>query len=130
MAIPVNQIGTQAFIDIVGEVQADGIIVQDITRPFVDGVGFRRIARRGKPSTLRCVVDLPAPIGLADNFKESYLALQGTVVSIIQRDVVRGNYLILSAFVDDIRRVETPVGGLIAGNFFTTVTFVVIFAGL
>ncbi len=130
MAIPINRIGAQDFLDIEGEVQPQGQRVEDITRRFVDGVGFRKTATRGVPSTLRAFIDLPGPAATADAFKDSYLSLQGTVVSIIQRDVSRGNYLILSVTIDDIRRVETPVGGVIGGFYPTIVTFEVIYAGL
>ncbi len=129
MAIPVNSIGVQVFIELEGEVIPKGLVLENISRPFVDGIAYRERATRGDPFELFGTRDATT-IADAEAFKETYKALIGTFVDVVQRDFTSGTMLVIEAVVTDIFRVETPVGGIVAGNYLVFSRFLLQFGGL
>lgn len=114
MPIVWDQISTEPFISLEGDLDPDGLMVEEITRPGVAGVAFRELAKRGSPSRLVGTVAV-ASSTVADLLMTTYKSFQGTLVSITLREVVRTNYIVLDVRILDRFEVATPVGGPVSG---------------
>jgi len=86
--------------------------VEEITRPGVDGVAFRRIGKRGIPFRMQSVTDVSSSYN-AQNHINACKALQGTVIDI--EDATGrtwSNYIVLRAQPTNTQKVTGASGGL------------------
>lgn len=128
MALPTCSIGAQSFIRIDGVIPKKIQTLSNVTRPQVDGVAYRVNGIQSPVGQLTAVVDISTAAS-AEGLRASYAALVGTVVSIVRESQSHSNYLILNAEVTDIVFVQTPVGGLGAGDHIVTSRFDVQYVG-
>lgn len=89
--------------------------LENITRPHVDGIAFRKIGKRGRPVEVVTVVDVASGSAAKTEF-ENYEALQGTLITVVD-DAANSwaNVAVLSVHRAGIRAVTTPVGGVRGG---------------
>lgn len=59
--------------------------LQDITRPGVDGIAYRKVGKRGRPFTMESVVDV-ANAAAVTTAIANYKALQGTLVTVVENN--------------------------------------------
>jgi len=91
--------------------------VQDITRPHVHGIAFRKTGKRGRRVTIRTAVDLGSEAACETEF-EAYTDMCGTLVDV---EDVAGN-TIANVMVHDVRRIRIKahlgaVGGINGGDW-------------
>lgn len=110
-------IGAYNFVTLKGEINpGSGHQMEEITRPGVDGVAFRRIGRRGFPFKVQSMVDV-ATDSAAAALLSSYKALQGTVVSLTdETGQVWNNIVVLNVRPAGRKYVVAKSGGLDAGQ--------------
>lgn len=128
MAHTWDKIGSLEFIELQGDLSEPGIEVEEITRPWVDGVAFRRMGTRGRPMQLRGLVDV-ANAAAADALLDTYKALQGTLVTIRMKTVNRANYIVLNVEILGRRKVSTVSGGTTSGVWLVESGWTVQYAG-
>lgn len=76
MAIAINQIGSFRFIRLEGPPLAEGMDVERIERPGVDGIALLRLGVHDKPTRYVSTVDV-ASVAAGWQLYEQYKALQG-----------------------------------------------------
>lgn len=110
-------IGGLTFFSVMGPPDLPGMEVQEIKRPSVDGVAFRRVGRRARPFVLTAKVDLAAAANVL-NSMQAQKALQGTVVGFTD-DLGNDYSFFLVRFVDVLQpqRVKMASGGLLSPGF-------------
>ena len=91
-----SSIGEHRFLQLTGAINpGGGEQLEDITRPGIDGVAWRRIGKRGIPFQLRSVVNLSS----ADKVQTqliSYQQTQGQIVNIVDQHALSWDgYLVL-----------------------------------
>ena len=115
MAITFDAIGAQNFDRLEGDLSAQGMQVEEITRPGVRGRAFRELEKRGEPVTLSGIVCVSSQ-ALADALLDSYKAYQGTVKSVTKTGITRTNFLVLNVEVTERKNTSTRVGGVLGGS--------------
>jgi len=121
--VAANRLGSEDFIRISGGVDVPGERTQEISRPRVDGVALRKVGKRGRPFSMRSVVDVLTAGATADA-ADAYAKMMGTIVSLYDglgnqwtelavRDVV----------VDTPRRMRNGVGGVNGGSYIVRATW-------
>jgi len=110
MAITWPQIGSQYFVELLGDLEPQGKTLEEITRAGVDGVAFRELGDRGQKSQLlgAAIVETSAA---AKTLLSTYKGMIGSTVSIIQAEQTSTNYLILDVGDFVRKQIATPVGG-------------------
>ncbi len=94
----------------------DGEQVEEITRPGVDGIAFRRIGKRGFPFRLQTTLDVESS-AQAKAHIISCKSLQGSVVNFTDGvGQTWNNYIVLRVTHTETRRIQTAVGGLSGSN--------------
>lgn len=122
MAFP--QIGGIDVINILGEdVEDPQHDYETITREEIDGVAFREKAKHGRKIVLFAQRDTENPVTM----KASFLALIGTFVTIkfpcgTQTDQVFVHH---GTGIQEIKKLDTPVGGVETGHYMMKARFVV-----
>ena len=104
-------IGDKTFTILNGQIQEFAESVEDITRPGVNGVGFRKIGQRSDPFTMESWVDV-ASAAAAESLYTDYLAIVGTVIDIeTQQGETRENFIVIECV--RVLQKQTPriVGG-------------------
>jgi len=76
MPLPENRIGSFQFISLMGQPTDRAYEIEVITRKGVDGIAASRTGKRGKPFTLRSMVDAPDK-AQARSYVRQYRALIG-----------------------------------------------------
>lgn len=103
-------IGGISFVTLKGGIQDFGEMVQTITRPGVDGVGFRKTGQRSDPFVLASMVDYSSAAAAQTGY-ESYKDKQGTLVSITDElGVSHSNFM-----VHKVERVSCRYAKVIGG---------------
>ncbi|MBN46294.1 MULTISPECIES: hypothetical protein [unclassified Methylophaga] len=101
------------FVTLTGDMNpGTGHQVEELSRPGVDGVSYRRIGRRGLPFQMKSVRDV---INIADayNLVHSYKDLQGQIIDIFdERGVDWYNIMVLRCQPRAPRYVDAMAGGL------------------
>lgn len=119
MALPTCSIGAQSFIRIDGVIPKKQQTLSNVTRPQVDGVAYRKDGIQSPVGQIEGRVDVSSA-ATAEALRASYASMVGTVVTVTRETQSHSNYLILNAEVTDILYVQTPVGGLNAGDHLVT----------
>lgn len=118
-------IGSEDFITMEGTLNHLGEVVQDISRPGIDGHAARKLGRKAAEATVRTFRDVE-DAAAAKARSLTYLNLRGSVVAVIDG---LGNFwtnvLIQDVRVDPPQRTVNPVGGLEAspGKFVVPATW-------
>lgn len=101
------------FVTLTGDINPGiGQQLQELTRPGVDGVAYRRIGRRGVPFQLKSTRDV-ATIVDAYNLVHFYKELQGEIIDMRdEREVEWFNVVVLRCEVKRPRFVSGMAGGL------------------
>lgn len=103
---------------------ATGEKLQDITRPGVDGVAYRKVGKRASRTQLTTIVDLAS--GNVETEIDEYKALEGTLVTIVdEAGITWSNVAVLMVRPLPIRRVASSVGGINGGTRILTCQWVV-----
>jgi hypothetical protein len=110
-----DQIGSQVFFKLEGGIVGPSVTLQDVTRVGVNGVAFRQTGSRGKPFTLRGVIDV-ANVGVAEAVRATYESLIGSIVSITKSGVTWAEYIVLDVTIENPQPLISAVGGVSAGN--------------
>lgn len=108
--------GPFTFITLKGEIQSLAKVVDDVTRPGVDGHAYRENAKRGRIYEmvgLRDYLDNAAAVAeYAD-----LMALQGTIVTVIDdRGATAQNVMVLEVERLALEPMLKSVGGLVANS--------------
>lgn len=113
MALTIPSIGGQPFVTLKGMPDpATGETLEDITRPNVDGVSFRKKGKRSKVFTVNTTADVDVLV-LQDTMYD-YKDLQGTIVTVVdENDLDWENVLVLEVRLSRSKAIKTVVGGLI-----------------
>lgn len=78
-----NSAATYAFITLRGQVQPLRLMVEDITRPGVNGHAFREMARHGDPFELTGVTDVNSLADAKTAFDAMVSAWSGRLVNVV-----------------------------------------------
>lgn len=113
-----NMVGALQFLTVRRPTAPPAEVPEDITRPNVDGVAFRKTGRRGDSYLLVATVDLVDSAAVKARIDDS-MNLCGTLVTIVD-DIRDGSgngtswtlQLIQAARVASANRVESAVGGI------------------
>ncbi len=126
-----NMVGALQFLTVRRPTAPPAEEPEDITRPNVDGVAFRKTGKRGDHYQLLATVDLVDSAAVKARIDAS-MDLCGTVVTVID-DIRDGggngtswtNQLVMGARVVNANRVESAVGGLggTASKFILVIEF-------
>lgn len=117
------------FVRIDGELQGTGVSVEDITRPYTDGVAFRKIAIRPAPEEIICGRDLTNYSDL-ETLRGNCKDLQGELVTIQKAGISYSNRLVLDAEIVSSQGGAIGVGGIVGGRIWVNVRFRLIYAGV
>ena len=100
-----------------GIVPGTGENLQDITRPRVDGVGLRKLGKKGRPFSVTTFADMDTAAE-TKTVMESYKAKQGTLVTVVD-DMGQSftNVAVLDVTPNPPTRGLTASGGLTAGEY-------------
>lgn len=128
MPLPTCSVGAQSFIRIDGTIPKAQQTLENVTRPQVDGVAYRKNGIASPVGQIVGVVDVDTA-ATAEALRASYAALVGTVVTIVRESQSHSNYLVLDAEVLSIDYVGTAVGGLTAGDHLVTARFDIQYVG-
>lgn len=91
-----------------------GETVEEITRPGVSGHAFLRLGARGRPYALRGTLFV-ATAADADTFRAACLALQGTLVSVVDdAGETHAGQMCLVARPGRLRAVSSALGTVVA----------------
>ena len=104
-------IGDQSFVVLNGQIQNFSETLDDVTRPHVDGVAFRKVGLRSMPFNMTSIADV-ADAAAADTLYNSYQADVGDVVDVTdQLGESHTNFIILKCV--RVAQKESPriVGG-------------------
>ena len=110
-------IGTFDFISLKGGViPGSGEQVEEITRPNVDGVAYRKIGKRGEPFEMESLVDV-LDAAAAKTLLTNYKALQGTLQNLELEDgSIYSNVIVLNIRETGRQVVTNSIGGLVANS--------------
>lgn len=111
-------IGAYTVIDVQGGINpGTGDQLEEITRPGVNGVAYRKLGKRGLPFQLRVLVDAANAAGARTkiiNFK----AMQGTSVTIVDNDGNSWpNAVALNVRHLRTQKIENAVGAVDGGEY-------------
>lgn len=115
MAITWDQIGSEYFIALAGELDPIKATLREITRPSVDGRAFRQEGDRSTIFELRGIRDV-ASGSAADTLITTYKAMIGSTVSIVLRGQTRANYLVVDVETVSRKAVTSSAGGVGVGT--------------
>lgn len=109
-------INTIPFVTLKGQVQRAGLVVEDVTRPGVDGHAYRELARMGKPFEMIGMRDC-LTFTTANAVYDALLLMQGTLVPVTDDyGAVFTGVMLLEVEKLELRPIRTPVGGVEAGS--------------
>jgi hypothetical protein len=110
-------IGGFEFITLKGEIDlGNGMQVEDVSRPGVNGVAFRLLQRRGEPFRLASTVDV-ANLAAANTLLLDYKEMQGTLQDVEdEHGTVWSNLMVLSVRTRQRQYTVGKSGGLVVGN--------------
>lgn len=117
-----SSIGGESFISKEGpSILLPLTVVENITRPRVDGHAWRDMAKKSAPVTWMTDVDSDDP-----NVSQTvYQNMQGTLVSVIDDDGrVTNNVMVISVQILEKKRLLNSVGGITAGLWMLRVQWV------
>jgi hypothetical protein len=105
------------WISLRGEVEPLGMVLEDVTRPGVNGQAYRQVGQRGQAFEMVGVADY-ASLAAANTAYASLKALVGSPGSIIDDYAITSslNIILLDVRRLGIRPVRSAVGGLLAGS--------------
>ena len=105
-------VGSEQFISVVAEAADPAEMVEEITRPHVDGVALKRTGKRGVPFRVVAVRDVDTQANLEDSLA-AYSAMQGTIVTVVNNQgISRQNVAVLRVPPAQIEDMGTAVGGI------------------
>ena len=100
------------FISLKGHLNPSGQLVQDITRPGIDGVAFRLQGLRNEPQEMISIEPLSS-ILVKTTRMDRYRALQGKPVRVTDDFDQDFNAVVLRADFSDLKPLIKSVGGLV-----------------
>ena len=110
--------GAQSFIRMGGEINPLGQTVQRITRAQVDGVAFRKMGKRARPSRLLTMQDIAAGAGAVQTrlaLYKTYIGLLATIVDDLGDSTT--NVMVINVLpVISAKLTGAVAGGTLAGS--------------
>ncbi|MCO6456791.1 MAG: hypothetical protein J5I93_15945, partial [Pirellulaceae bacterium] len=107
-----GKIGDQYFTALEGPMDPTGVQLMEITRPGVNGVAYKQLGSRGRPSQLRGLA-LVSSQSAAATLITTYKSLIGTTVTIVHRGQNWTPFLVLDVMLADQPRTSPQsVGGI------------------
>ena len=118
-------IGGESVLRMIGQIEpGSGEMLQNITRPGVDGTAYRKVGKRGAPFQITTVVDLGSDAAVKAAVS-TYKGLQGTLVTLVtENSGTYTNVAVLAVREVGTRMVLTPVGGVSGGSHLLTCQWV------
>lgn len=110
MAITWDQIGSESFIKLDGDIDVQKLTLEEVTRPAADGRAFRKDGEHCDIFTLRGLAEV-ATGAAADTKITTYSNMIGTNVSIILRGQTRANYLVVNVVTVARKALANSAGG-------------------
>lgn len=110
-------IGSFTFLTLKGGVSiGSGMTLQEITRPNVDGISYRKVGKRGEPFQVNTVIDL-LNYPTAKTRVSDYAAMQGTLVTLVEESgSTWNNVLVLNTRHVETVPIRSSVGGITANS--------------
>lgn len=122
-------IGAQSFISLETPLRKRSYSLVDISDNWEDGTAIQRLARRAGATTHVATVDVPS-LAIARGLIDSYAAMVGTSVTVVQFGGSFANVFVWSAEVVSIQEGITAVGGLNNGTVLVTSQWMLQYIGL
>ena len=110
-----------SMISITPRVDKLGEALKSWNRDGIDGATFKKIGKRADPVTLTCVRDTTTPGAHTTLCK----AAQGTKVTVAYLDSSYNNLVVIKVLVTTAKKLRTPVGGVVGGNYLVTSSWTV-----
>lgn len=118
-----SSIGSAQFYLLTGRVNPQTPGLEDITRDNIDGQGYRLRAEKSAVTQHQSEADTDTAAN-AQALEASYAALVGTLQTVTYDDGQQvENVAVLGVQVTSVQKVETPVGGIAAGNWVVKATW-------
>jgi len=109
-------VGSESMVTLDGVASGATEILENISRPGVDGTAYRKAGAKAREFSMRSVVDV-ADFAAAEVKLTAYRALVGTYVTVTDsRGVAHDDVLVLSMQPLQIRQTAVLVGGINAGT--------------
>lgn len=129
MAIDHDRIGNEPFVRVNEAPDLPRYVLEDITRPGVNGRAFREMAIQAQPFPLPAVRDC-ASVNQARALYLAYRNMIRQVVTVRYRGETFANFLVLDVRLAGIQKFANAVGGVGSGSVWLGVEFVMVNLGV